>query len=33
LPPDEQAELDALIEAELNASSDRAAMLADAARR
>ena len=33
LPSEEQAELDALIEAELNASGDRAAMLADAAGR
>ena len=33
LPPAEQAELDGLIEAELNGSASRAAMLADAAGR
>lgn len=33
LPPDEQGELDALIEAELAASANRAAMLADKAGR
>lgn len=33
LPSDEQAELDALIEAELHASANRAAMFADEAGR